>query len=53
MKVMENVTEPDKTPDEREAEERWVEQQYRRHCPWRIRLAKWIRKPRGKGKRRT
>jgi hypothetical protein len=33
---------PEQTPAEREAEERWVEQQYRKHCPWRIRLAKWV-----------
>ena len=33
---------PEQTPTEREAEEFWVEDQYRKHCPWSIRLAKWI-----------
>ena len=45
MNVMEQqVQPPDQTPAEREAEERWVEQQHRKHCPWRIRLVKWVRK---------
>ena len=43
VNVMENVDQPpDQTPFEREAEERWVEGQYRKTCPWRIRLAKWV-----------
>jgi hypothetical protein len=33
---------PDPTPGEREDEERWIERQYRKHCPWWIRLSKFI-----------
>jgi hypothetical protein len=43
MNVMENVDQPpDQTPSEREAEERWVEGQYRKTCPWSIRTRKAI-----------
>ena len=45
MTIMEQVIDPpDQTPAEREAEERWVEAQHKRHCPWLIRIAKWLRK---------
>lgn len=45
MTFMENVEQPpEQTPAEREAEERWVEAQHRKHCPWLIRLVKWIKK---------
>lgn len=43
MQVMEQQP-PEQTPAEREAEERWVEQQHRKHCPWWIRLRNWLRK---------
>ena len=43
MTIMEQVIDPpDQTPAEREAEEQWIEAQHKRHCPCRIRLAKWV-----------
>ncbi len=33
---------PTQTPAEVEAEERWVELQYRKHCPWSIRFMKFF-----------
>ena len=34
---------PEVTPVETAAEEAWVEEQYRKHCPWHIKLMKWMR----------
>lgn len=35
---------PEPTPEEREAEERWIEEQHRKHAPLMVRLKGWFRR---------
>ena len=35
---------PEQTPAEREAEEKWMEEQHRRHAPMGLRIKGWFRR---------